>query len=54
MGCIFLSNPTAHEVGDGESTRSLKELMVLGDNHVLAEPFKVAEKALHITSSEYP
>ena len=54
MGCVFLSNPTAHEVGDGESIRSLKELMVLRDNHVLAEPFRVAEKALHINSPEYP
>ncbi|GFZ12757.1 hypothetical protein Acr_23g0011420 [Actinidia rufa] len=37
--------------------RSLNELMVLGDNfmnHDLADPFKVAEKALHITSSDAP
>ncbi|GFS38589.1 hypothetical protein Acr_00g0058470 [Actinidia rufa] len=37
--------------------RSPKESMVPGDNfrnHDLAGPFKVAEKALHITSSEQP
>ena len=46
---IFLFDPVAHEIGD--------ESMVPRDsflNHVLDEPFKVAKKALHITSSEYP
>ena len=36
--------------------RSPNESIVLGDsflNHVLVEPFKVAKKALHITSSKY-
>ena len=37
--------------------KSSNESMVPGDsflNHDLADPFKVVEKALYITSSEYP
>ena len=39
-----------HEIGD-------KDSMVRGDNFLnydLADPFKIAEKAFHITSFEYP
>ncbi|GFY93703.1 hypothetical protein Acr_09g0001490 [Actinidia rufa] len=57
VGGILFLDPVAHEIGDKELLRSPNESMILGDNFPnqdLAGPVKVAEKVLHITSSEYP
>ncbi|GFZ12747.1 hypothetical protein Acr_23g0011320 [Actinidia rufa] len=55
---ILLAISAAHEIGDEESTEIAKRNQWFpGDsfrNHDLAGPFKVAENALHITSSEQP
>ena len=51
MGDILLPDTPGHEIGDKESAK------VAGDsfmNHDLVDPFKVVEKASHITSSEAP
>ena len=57
MGDIFLFDSEAHKVGDKSLLKSSNESMVPGDsflNYDLTEPFNVIEKALHITSLEYP
>ena len=57
MGGVLLPDSTAHELATNSLLRSPNESTVLGDNFLnsdLADPFKVVEKTLHITSSEVP
>ena len=57
VGGLLLPDPTTHEIGDKNFLRSTNESMVLGDNflnHDLVDPFRVAKKAFHITSSNDP